>query len=118
LKEVGEGVDGSWELIVAVPEDAKVPPTFLPIGLELFGLGVQLDCEGQVLLVPGGGGPGSEIVELGRGLLNRGRLLRSVQRTREGKRGNQGKEYELADDRDGEVGECHVLPGFRANSVM
>ena len=64
LQQVGEGVDGAGELIGAVLEDAEIPPALLPVGLELLGLGVELDGEGQVLLVAGGGGAGGQVVEL------------------------------------------------------
>ena len=73
---MSEGVDGAGVLVSAVLQGAEVPPALLPVGFELLGLGVELDGEGQVLLVAGGGGAGSQIVELG------GRSLRSDGHTR------------------------------------
>ena len=109
---MGEGLNGAGKLIVAVLKDAQIPPTLLPIGLEPFGLGVEVDGQGQVLPVTGCCSPSGEIIELDRRLLIRGNFLHRAFRTRERERGNQGEEYEAAGGPSGENGDCHVLPGM------
>jgi len=69
LEEMGEGIDGGGVLIGAVLEDAEVPPAFLPAGVEALGFSVELNGEGEVLLVAGGGGSGGDVGESGGGFL-------------------------------------------------
>lgn len=112
LEEMGKGVDCAGILVGAVLQDAKVPPAFLPIRLDLLGLGVELDGEGQVLLVARGGGTGCEVFERSGGLPGGRRLLREGDRMRGAERGNQDGKQKAASGRSGEEGNRHVLPGM------
>ena len=85
-----ESVDGGGVLVGAVLHQAEVPPTLIPVGFELLGLGVELDGERQILLVAGGCGAGGQIVKLGGRLLGRGGYMRL------GEHGNQREKEKAA----------------------
>jgi hypothetical protein len=61
-----EGVDRLREIIGTVLQKAEIKPALGPVGLELFSLAVELNGQGKVLLIAGGGGAGGNVCKLRR----------------------------------------------------
>ena len=102
-----KGIDGACVLVGAVLEDAEVPPAFLPRRVELLGLCVELDGEGQISLVAGGCGTPSEVGKLRVGLLCSGEGGQGEKRAAE----DECARYRVGEDRDGHCARASAKTG-------
>src|SRR5579863_8107734 len=78
-----EGRDGRWEVVREVLQQAQVKPSFSPAGIESFCLPIELNGQGQIVLIAGGGGTRGQVIELRAGLLRLGVPARNLEKQKQ-----------------------------------
>ena len=90
LKEMVESIDCSRETVGTVLQQAQIKPTLCPSWIQLFGLTVEIDGQGKILLIASSSGASGQVVKLRSPLLRKCRSRPDEDEKNKSCRGSRG----------------------------